>query len=51
MALFYALSQQQVPVKLRMKRTGNGKYSGLIPANFFSSMSKVWYFVEARDSF
>jgi hypothetical protein len=50
-SLFYALSQQNVPVEVPMKKVRGDRYSGLIPANFFSGMSKVWYFVSAVDSF
>ncbi len=50
-SLFYALSEQQAPIEVRMKRVGGDRYSGLIPANFFAAASKVWYFIEARDSF
>lgn len=47
----YALSQQQVPVEVPMKKVSGNRYSGLIPSNFFSGHSKVWYFVSATDSF
>lgn len=50
-SLFYALSQQKAPLKVPMKLVQGNRYSGLIPANFFGESSKVWYFVEARDSF
>jgi hypothetical protein len=49
--LFYALSQQQAPVEVPMKRIARDRYQGLIPANFFVGMSKVWYYIEARDSY
>lgn len=50
-SLFYALSQQQAPIEVRMKKVAGTRYSGAIPANFFSASTKVWYFIEARDSF
>lgn len=49
--LFYTLSQQGVPVEVPMKHVGRGRYSGTIPAGFFSASTKVWYYIEARDSF
>ncbi len=50
-SLFYTLSQQVAPVEVPMKRTGRGRYSGTIPAGFFSASTKVWYYIEARDSY
>ncbi len=50
-SLFYALSQQNVPLEVPMKKVRGDRYSGLIPANFFSEASKIWYFIRARDSF
>lgn len=50
-SLFYTLSQQKAPLEVRMKKVKGSRYSGLIPANFFNESTKIWYYIEARDSF
>ena len=51
--LYYTNSKQVAPIKLAMKKTSKHTYSGLIPPDFFfdGGFSKVWYYIEAEDSF
>jgi len=48
--LYFAQTPEDVSTKIPMKAAPGDRYSGAIPATFFSGSDKIWYLVAAVDT-
>ena len=47
--LFYTASRDAAPFRIPMQNSGAAAYTGAIPAELFAGLSRLFYYIEARD--
>jgi hypothetical protein len=48
--LFYAVSRDAAPYKVPMRDSGNGLFTGSIPADVTAGLDRILYYIEARNA-